>query len=76
MNAEFFNDAQEGLEYVRAFITGMDPSNHWPHKPNLERVVRNCLTKLDAADKAFEIAYQHEQAREQGAAPIPKRKSK
>lgn len=64
MSPEYFNDAQVGLEYVRAFITGLDPSHHWPQNPNLERVIRNCLTKLDVADRAFEIAYQHEQARE------------
>jgi hypothetical protein len=67
---EYFDDAQQCLEYVRAFITGLDPSNHWPHKPNLVRVIRNCLTKLDVADKALGVAYDKEQARK------PKRKRK
>jgi hypothetical protein len=58
------DDAQDGLEYIRAFLTGLDPTNHWPHKPNLERVVRNCLHKLDQADniltRAIEAAARRE----------------
>lgn len=52
------DNALEGLEYIRAFLTGLDPRNHWPHKPNLERVVANCLKSLDTAEGLIAAAYE------------------